>query len=498
MHNQSLWEAISVINSSYPPLTTDLEVDVAIIGGGITGVTAANELIHSGKKVALFEANQIGRGTTGFSTGNLYIPVQPFYQNIEEKFNFATAKAIANSRQFAIDYIEKNTLEKNISCHFTRRPWYAYSAKKDSLLIKKEAELFKKMEIPVNQVKDLPFPFKFKSAIEIPRQARFNPLQYVISLAANLHKNGCLLFENTRIIDLQEEDFCTLKTKDATIRAKKVLLATHTPIGINPIHIFTAPYRSYVVAIKTESNFYPEGHFWNLDTPPYTLCTHAAFNENPELIMVAGSHHKTGQSTTSSHYKELELLLEQDFKVKEIVHHWSAQHYQSADYIPYIGLASPSAKHTYLATGYWADGLIYGTLAGILFSSVVLHNESPFKQIYRSTRSKIKNSSAFVFKENSNVLLQYLKDYPLMSGIIEGVKIGEGRVIEVNREKFAVSRDTNNSLHVVSAVCPHMKCIVNWNDLEKTWDCPCHGSRFTCEGKVIEGPAKADLEKRNL
>jgi len=191
--------------------------------------------------------------------------------------------------------------------------------------------------------------------------------------------------------------------------------------------------------------------------------------------------------------------LQQHFKLKEVAYQWSAQHYQSADYIPYIGLASRSAKHTYMATGYWADGLIYGTLAGILFSELILkNNPEMFSRVYQSTRSKIQNSSAFVLKENSNVLLQYLNDYPFASSPTEQIKIGEGKVIEVHREKLAVTRDNNNQLHVVSAVCPHMKCIVNWNDTEKTWDCPCHGSRFTCEGKVIEGPALTGLEKKSI
>lgn len=500
MDTTSLWKAISVRSRDYPELTNDLEVDVAIIGGGITGVTAAAQLINAGKKVAIFEADEIGGVTTGSSTGNLYIAVQPFYQNIYSKFNLETAKAIAQSRKYAIDYIEKNVRDKNINCQFTRRPWYAYTAKDPRVSFDKEVELFKKMEIPISYTVSLPLAFKFKKAIVMQNQARFNPLQYVISMAADLAKKGCHIFEKTRIANIEEKEFCTLKTKHAKVIAKKVFMATHTPINLNPTQLFTAAYRSYVVAVRLKDNQYPEGHFWDLDRPPHATCTHAVSSEHPELLLVAGSHHKTGQgSDLQMHYQEMEKFLSDHFPVSEIAYRWSAQHYQSADDVPYIGLASRFAKHTYIATGYFADGLVYGTLAGIIIGDLILEHDNAFTKTYQAQRFKPLASAGFLTREDSNMFLQYLKDYPLFgSPNYQDIKSGEGRVVEINREKCAISRDDDNQLHVVSAVCTHMKCIVNWNDAEKTWDCPCHGSRFTAEGKVIEGPATADLESKKI
>jgi len=499
MDTTSLWESISIRPSRYPELTQDIEVDVAIIGGGITGITAAAHLIKAGKKVAILEAEKIGGVTTANSTGNLYISVQPFYQNIFSKFDCETAKAIAQSRQFAIDYIEKNIVDKNISCNFSRRPWYGYTENHARMSLDKEVELFKKMEIPIEYTQNLPLDFKFTKAVCMPNQARLNPLQYVISMAKDLAKNGCLLFENTRVINIDEKDCCILKTSNATITAKKVFMATHTPIGINPTQLFTAPYRSYVVAAHVKDNCYPEGHFWDLDRPPHATCTHAISTNNPELIMVAGSHHKTGQGgNMHAHYEELETFLRDHFSVSEIAYRWSAQHYQSADDVPYIGLASRSAKHTYLATGYFADGLLYGTLAGIIIGDLILEKNNPLIDIYQSNRFKPVASAKFVAKENMNVFAQYLKDFP-SPGVenYDDIKSGEGIVTDIDEEKCGVYRDENNKLHIVSAVCPHMKGIVNWNNAEKTWDCPCHGSRFTADGKVIEGPAAMDLEKKN-
>lgn len=499
METTSLWQRISNRPADYPTLTNNLEVDVAIIGGGITGITAAAELIAHRKKVVILEADKIGGVTTGSSTGNLYIAVQPFYQGIYSKFDLKTAKAIAQSRKLAIDYIETNIREKQIKCHFSRRPWYAYTCKDPRISLNKEVELFEKMEVPVEYTNELPLPIKFKKAIVMENQARFNPLQYVISMADDLAKQGCLIFENTRVTDFEEKDFCTVKTETATVTAKKVLFATHTPIGINPTQIFTAPYRSYVVAVRLKMNNYPEGHFWDLDRPPHATCTHAEASNEPTLLMVAGSHHKTGQGKHMDlHFHDLENFLHDHFPVSEIAYRWSAQHYQAADDVPYIGLANRFSKHTYIATGYFADGLVYGTVAGIIVSDLILNRDNPLSDVYRSTRFKPFASLPFLAKENTNMFLQYMKDYPLFSNKYDDLKIGEGKVVEINREKCGVSRDEDNQLHIVSAVCTHMKCIVNWNDAEKTWDCPCHGSRFKQDGTVIEGPAILNLENKQL
>ena len=498
MDTNSLWEAISKRSASYPTLTNDIEVDVAIIGGGITGITAAIQLIQSGKKIAIIEADQIGGVTTSRSTGNLYIPVQPFYQTINAKFGLETAKTIAHSRKFAIDYIEQHVRDKNIVCQFSRRPWFGYTLNHERISLDAEVELFKKMNIPIDYVNEMPLPFKFTKAVCMQNQARFNPMQYVISMAEDLAKKGCLIFENTRVNHIEEKDFCVLSTANGKVTAKKVLMATHTPVGFNLTQMFTAPYRSYVVSVRLKDGKYPEGHFWDLDRPPHATCTHAVSSNEPELLMVAGSHHKVGQGQdTVTHYQELEKFLRDHFSVSEIAYQWSSQHYQSVDNVPYIGLASRSAKHTYIATGYFADGLVYGTLAGIIIADLIQEKPNPLINTYRANRfDPIASASSFI-RENTNVFLQYLKDYPLVAAKnYDDLKPGDGKVVEINNEKCAVSRDENNKLHIVSAVCTHMKCIVNWNNAEKSWDCPCHGSRFKQCGKVIEGPAQFDLESK--
>jgi nitrite reductase/ring-hydroxylating ferredoxin subunit len=213
---------------------------------------------------------------------------------------------------------------------------------------------------------------------------------------------------------------------------------------------------------------------------------------------VAGSHHKTGQGQKmEKHYAELSRFLHQHFAVDKIAYQWSAQHYQSADDLPYIGLSSRFAKHTYMATGYFADGLVYGTLAGMMIGDLFAGKTNHLLETYQANRITPRASAKFLIKENTNVFLQYLKDFPLLSKKdFSHIKKGEGKIVEIHQEKCAVSRDKNNKLNIVSAVCPHMKGIVAWNNAEQTWDCPCHGSRFTAQGHYIEGPAVGDLPSK--
>ncbi|STY30370.1 sarcosine oxidase [Legionella wadsworthii] len=496
----SLWRDITKIKHKYPSLDSDLEVDVVIIGGGITGITAAKQLIDAGKTVALIDAQEIGGVTTGASTGNLYVPVQPLFQSIESNFDFNTAKTVAHSRQMAIDYIESTVHEYNIKCHFKKRPWYAYTNKADNDSYQKEIELWKRMELAVDETQNLPLNLKFKKAVVMANQARFNPLQYVTSLAHELHKKGCHIFEHTRALKINEDNLCTVNTEKAKIKAQKVIIATHTPIGINPTQLYLAPYRSYVVAVSLKNKEYPEGHFRNMDDSAPILCTHPHTGNDPELLMVAGSHHKTGQGTDmNNHFRELSHYLEHEFDVEDIVFQWSAQHFHAADSIPYIGLAHSSSKHVYMATGYFADGLVYGTLAGIILGDLLSSKMNQFFKIYDAQRKDLLDSSAFLFKENGNVLLQYLKDLPLFTpNEYQDLKAGEGKIVEVNRIKYAVSKNEKNELHVVTAVCPHMKGIVSWNNAEQTWDCPLHGSRFSPNGEVIEGPATCSLKEQSI
>jgi glycine/D-amino acid oxidase-like deaminating enzyme/nitrite reductase/ring-hydroxylating ferredoxin subunit len=503
MYKQSVWQHTCASALSYPRLEETLDVDIAIIGAGITGLTTAMQLAESGKSIIVLEAKQIGSGTTGSSTANLYIPIQSQYQSLKSKFNQAVATTVALSRQAAIDYIEQMIAAHNIACHFQRRPWYMFTKfTETNPIVDRELEALKQCGLDAKLVNELPLPTAFTRAISLDKQARFNPLQYLQGLAKVLTAKGVKIFEHSAVIEFKElKEYCEIKLSTACVRAKKIIIATHIPLGFNSLQMKAFPYRSYAVAAHLNNGDYPDGLFWDLDFPHHSISSHSIDSDKLDTLVVAGNHHKTGlpkQFCHEHHFSEVQGYLNSHFDIASFTYHWSAQHYQPADGLPYIGLSSRGSKHCYVATGYSSDGLTYGTMAGILLADLMLARPNAWSEVYKSTRFTPIASAVRLIKDNAQTLGQYLTDYPgnVDTRDYTTIRPGEGKIIEEAGEKWAVHRDKDSKLHVVSAVCTHMKCIVKWNDAEKSWDCPCHGSRFTVQGNVIEGPALSPLKPK--
>jgi glycine/D-amino acid oxidase-like deaminating enzyme/nitrite reductase/ring-hydroxylating ferredoxin subunit len=506
METQSFWEATTPHRPDFPRLEANIEVDVAIIGGGITGITTALQLTKAGKKVAVLEARRVGGGTTGWSTGNLYVPVGSYFHNIAKSRNDDIMRTVARARFAALDFIELEAREKNIDCHFSRRPWYFFTQEESMVsTVEKEVEALQKAGMRAELVSEiglLKLP-GLKRAARMEGQARFHPLRYVLGLATAVAQQGCQLYEHTTVVDLKEkEDHCFLTTNRGTITCKQVVIATHIPIGIHSIQTVAAPYRSYVVAMRLKSGNYPDAYFWHNDKTHHAITTHSTTSMDLDMLMIAGNHHKTGQASHQEYqhyFNELEAYARKHFDVASVEYRWSAQHYRSGDGVPYIGLTHNGAKRTYIATGFYADGLTYGTVAGILLADMIVGHDNSWIEAFDSTRGTNLATVGQFVKENANVAAQYLKDIPVGKvSHFSDIKPGEGKTIEIDSEKLAVYRDEQSKLHVCSAVCTHMKCIVNWNNAEKTWDCPCHGSRFMINGSVIEGPAILNLEQKDV
>lgn len=499
MTNHSIWlETYDYEN--HPSLTQDIAVDIAIIGGGITGITTALELLPSGKEIAIFEAEKIASGTTSYSTANLYAPVMQSHHTITSKFNQQAVNTIIQSRSHAIDYIESTIRKLNIDCHFYRRPLYLFTHDNKKIKwLEKEMTILQMAKISIKEISSFPLDINALKIIKLEDQARFNPYIYVNEIATYLASKGCKIFENTSITKIEEnKNQCILYANGKKIVARKVVMATHIPKGINLKQMLTFPYRSYVVGIK-HNNQYQPGHFWDLDSMN-SISVHNVFSNENDILLIAGSNHKVGQPRLSSynqHYEELEKYAKQHFKTENIHYRWSAQHYQSADLVPFVGLAHRFSKHLYMATGFATDGLTYGTVAGILLSDLLQDKPNSWHDLYDTKRFKPIAIAQKMIKENVNVTCRYIKDNLCPASRKPGseLKPDEASIIKIDGKKCAAYRDNENNLHVVSAICPHMQCVVNWNEAEKTWDCPCHGSRFSVDGKVIEGPAFHPLER---
>lgn len=489
---RSIWEGTTEYAKHFPVLEGVEETEIAIVGGGITGLTAAMLLSDAGKKVTLLEAKKIGLGTTGNSTGNLYATVDAHVSSLREKWSSDVMKAVVDSRKAAMDLIESIVERYQIRCDFHRQPFTLFIEKPDKELeafIEEEFDAMLEAGLHPEMREDAGLPYTTHKALRIENQAQFHPLKYVQQLADSI-SGQCTLYENSRVLSIDEENGI-LQTEKGTLKAEHILLATHTPVGTYMIQTLLAPYREFGIAATLNGKPFPRGIFWGLDSPKHSV---RSFSDgDTDYVMVVGDKFKTGQKEdTEAYIAGLETYLKERLNTSGTKFVWGGQQYRPADELPYIG---KHGKRVYFLTGFASDGLVYGTLAAMIVSDQVAGRPNPWEDIYKAGRFTPVRSAKNFIAENTNVVAQYLKDMPwnVDSESLSEIRPGEGKVISMDNQKLAVYKDENQQVHLVSAVCTHLKCIVHWNPSEKSWDCPCHGSRFDIDGKVIEGPAFRDL-----
>lgn len=500
MKTESLWETFSSA-SNFPSLRGELTVDVAVIGGGITGVTAAQLLSSGGLKVAILESGKIGGGNTGYSTGNLYSVIDNTLPQFRKLYGPQVTSEVVNARAEAVNLIEENVKQFNLDCDFKRVPWHIYSAV--SAADKNIDDIF---EIGNEINLDITFsdlastPFRVRKGLVLNNQAQINPMRYAQALAKAIQSKDCFIFENSNVEKIDNHGGHTeLVTKAGTLSAKYVIHATHTPKGIKLVHTMLGPYREYGIACKLQSRQHPEGIYWGYYKKDETISTRTYERDGKYYLVVVGKSHKVGQGDSNAHIRELQNFAAKYFDVIEFTHKWGGQHYKPADYLPYIGPFYPGAS-SFMATGFSTDGLTYGTLSAQIIADEIQGADNAYSNLFSPLRLRpFKVVPRFV-KENTNVLVQYAKDYlgKTPKDQFSEISIGEGQVIEHNHSKVAAYRDEDENLHVSTAICPHMGCVVHWNNAEESWDCPCHGSRFAKSGEVLEGPTLAPLKNVHL
>lgn len=499
-HNftKAIWETHTE-STPFTALPGDMDVDIAVVGGGITGLTTAYNLVKTGKKVVVFEEKEVAKGTTGSSTGNLYIPIGERLFSIAEKHDDKTMQEVAASRKAAIDFIETCIKEHSIDCEFKRVPWYLFTTPETSKAgdqVKKEFEAAQNLNLPVSNKPPAGFPYHVHNITVIANQAQYNPLAYTQQLAVAVAKYGGIIYENTRVTDVKDGNPCVVTTNRGVVRARKVIMATHSPKGIYAVHTAMAPYREFALGVKLSGALPQPGIYWHVhEDTLYSIRPYSGPEGN--YLVVLGQSRKVGhKKDTAESFKKVEQYLKDHFSVESIEYVWAAQNYEPVDNLPYIG-TSPAENHVYIATGFAADGLVYGTLAGMIISDLILEKENKWSKIYDPKRfTPVASAKKFV-KENIDVAKHLIKDHLIYGEIKELKELnpGEGKTISIDGEKVAAYRDDARKLHLVSAICPHMGCVVHWNNGENSWDCPCHGSRFSIDGEVLEGPAYKNLSK---
>jgi|CXWL01.1.fsa_nt_gi glycine/D-amino acid oxidase-like deaminating enzyme/nitrite reductase/ring-hydroxylating ferredoxin subunit len=496
-NSQSLWLATSD-GTNFPALHADLTVDVAIVGAGITGLTAATLLKNAGLSVAVIEAERVAEGVSGFTTAHITEALDRSCRQLIEDMGEDNARLAAESGRVALSQIAAFVRKEEIDCDFTRVRGFQYTEDPDTMPeLEAEHEAAASLGSKVTLTREVPLPFKVVGALRFDGQAQFHPRHYLHPLALAIPGKGSHVFERTRVVEVEDGEPCRVVTSEGTVTARHVILATHAPFNNALLQTKVASYRSYVLALRLmDGEVAPLGLFWDTEDPYHYIRSHAS--DGGPLLIVGGEDHKTGKDEdTTERFETLLAFAAARFKVASVQYRWSAQVIEPVDGLPFIGRESGS-EHVYVATGFSGTGITFGTLAGMINTDLILDRKNPYQDLYDPSRFKAKASIVDYVKENVDFPVHLVKDRlkgAEATSLAEVAK-GEGKIVELGGEKTAVYRDERGLLHAVSPVCTHMGCLVGFNNAEKTWDCPCHGSRFDKDGKVLNGPAVTPLESR--
>jgi glycine/D-amino acid oxidase-like deaminating enzyme/nitrite reductase/ring-hydroxylating ferredoxin subunit len=489
----------------FQPLTQDLRSNVCVVGAGIAGMTTAYLLARAGRAVVLIDDGPIGGGETSRTTAHLTAALDDRYYNIEKMHGEDGARVAAESHMSAIHRIETIASMEDIDCDFQRVEGFLFlggeSTRKD---LERELEATHRVGIADTQLVDkIPFGFWDSGpALRFPRQATFHPLKYLKGLTRAILRDGGKIYTGVHAERIEDGEPAKVTTSGGhTIHADNVVVCTNTPINDwLIIHTKQAAYRTYVIGARVPKGSVPHGLYWDTPNPYHYIRVQTAEDKSGheldhDVLIVGGEDHKTGQAVdTDERFVRLEAWTRERFPMVERVdYRWSGQVIEPVDYMAYIGKNPGGDEHIWIATGDSGNGMTHGTIAGIILNELVQGRKHQWSRLYDPSRVRLRATPEFV-KENVNVAEQY-KDWFTGSetASVAAIKPGEGAILGRGRGKIAVYRDERGDIHGLSAVCTHLYCIVRWNDTERTWDCPCHGSRFDPYGKVINGPAIVGL-----
>src|SRR5690625_1461515 len=492
----------SVTLPSFPKLSDKKQTEVCIVGAGLTGITAAYLLSKQGIKVCVIEAGNILNGTTGHTTAKITMQHGLIYDELIKHVGEENAALYYEANNEAKQLMEQIISDLQIDCRYTNEDAYIYTNSDDYLdNIENEFRAYEKLGIDSDLVNQLPINIKMKKGIVIKNQAHFHPLMYVQKLVEACVHNGVEFYEHTRALNTDFGNKPSVITNtDARIFSDYVIQASHYPfydgLGFYPTRMYAS--RAYIIAVKTEENL-QEGMYINASSPSRSI--RPCIINDEQYILIAGEDHKTVQGHHfMNHYDALLHVANENFTVKEVPFRWSAQDYVTLDKIPYIGSVTNDHENVFVATGYRKWGMTNGTNAAKLITDLILKKENKYVEILSTSRDiKVDPSVRKWITFNADVAKHLVKgkvDRP--EDKIESIANDSAKIIVYKGERVGVYRDENDQLYGVDTTCTHLGCEVNWNDAEKTWDCPCHGSRFTYKGYVVEGPAVKPLERVDL
>lgn len=500
---QSVW-LDTVEMPKYAELNQDRSVDVCVVGGGIAGITTAFLLAKQGKSVVLVEAMELGSGQTGRTTAHISYALDDRYFNLERYHGRDGARLAFQSHAAAIREIETIVREENIDCDFMWVDGYLFSGTDSDRVLDKELHAALRAGAPVQMTKTSPLSFfDMGRALRFRNQIQLHPLKYLKGLVQSSEKYGVRFFTQTRVFNVKTIDGdrdIIVECEGANVFCDAVVVATNTPINdVFAIHTKQAPYRSYVLCHLVAKNSVPAGLYWDT-LEPYHYVRTQPLDDTHDLLIVGGEDHKTGQEENPERcFERLESWARDRFPMIESTRYrWSGQIMEPVDGLAFLGHNPKDRDGIFVITGDSGQGMTHATIGALLVTDQIFGRTNEWEKLYDPSRVSLKTSSAYI-KENVNVVLQY-GDWLMFKSktTLDELEKGEGVVYREGFTPIAAYKNEQGEVQTLSAVCPHLAGIVRWNSVEKSWDCPCHGSRFDCDGRVIEGPAKSGLNQVEL
>jgi glycine/D-amino acid oxidase-like deaminating enzyme/nitrite reductase/ring-hydroxylating ferredoxin subunit len=494
----SVWQKARM--PRFPRASKAHHYQVIVVGGGITGLTAAYLLKRAGKRVCVLERDRLGGGDTSRTTAHLTVATDMRLSELVKVFGKDSSKAAWEAGGAAINTIERIVQSEQIDCQFRRVPGYLHASLKEDrdehedLL--SDCQLADELGFAAALVDKVPV--FHKPGVRLANQAKFHPLRYLAGLAKAVDGDGCEISEKSEVTEVIDEAL-GVRVNGALLTCEYLVIATHVPLmgraslaGATMFQTKLTPYSSYAIGARVPKGSLPEALFWDTSNPYYYLRVDAG--RSFDSVIFGGEDHKTGQAENhAERFERLEEMLRRFVPKAKVTERWSGQVVETNDGLPYIG---ETASRQFVATGFAGNGMTFGTLGAMMACDRALGRENPWQPLFDVDRKKIRGGAWKLLKENFDYPYYLLRDrlWKPESAKLGAIRRGEGKVLLEHGKRVACSRDSQGKLHRVSAICTHMGCVVHWNDAERTWDCPCHGSRFQPDGRVLAGPAEAPLE----
>lgn len=491
----SLWLDTAPSHEAYPALSGDRVFDVVVLGAGITGLTTALLLKRQGARVAVVEAGSVGAGATGANTAKVSALQSTLYSTVRSHRGTQAAEAYAAASTAAVEKVAELADAESISCDLHRRPAYTYATDDEELrAVEREADAAQAAHLPAVLVDRTDLAFPVTGALRLDDQLEFHPVRYALGLATAVHGDGCEVFEHTRAMGLEEGTPCRVRTTGGTVTADRVVVATHYPVFDRGLYFARLESeRSYSIAARVGGSL-PQGLSINAGSPKRSLRSYG------DLLIVCGESHPTGaRGVGEQRYERLAEFARTHWDVTEITHRWSAQDPTSYDHFPMVGFHTPVSSLVLVASGFMKWGLSGGTMAGMVLADLIGGRNNPWSEALSPNRLSALSAPGLV-RINLGSAADLVGDRLVPGqGRIDELPRGQACTVRAGPEDHAgVYRDDDGRLHAVSLRCTHLGCLLRFNGAERSWDCPCHGSRFDIDGTVLDGPAVRPLEPKTV